>query len=668
MSGAKDPLSNAVGGQAAGNQAQFNQLLQQISTIAKAVTPPATVGYTLLSSKGIPATQASLTAADIAAAAAGNVLVVNENVTQTAAITLTAAEVKFLGGIITTNGHNLQINGVVDAAPTQIFSTGGGGTVLLQQVSTVYPEWWGGVLYAGASGTAAFAAMAATLNAVGGGHVILQVGVYVPGNPTFTAPVYISGQGPSISAGGNGTRVVAVTNGQAFTWTGAVGGIFGGGIADLSVQANNASGGVIVATNMWTWNAKNVHIFDANGGASTTDIGILIKGKSFEALVDNCRLEDVGAIGQVVLDSSSGVFPNGTIIHNCDMAPQNHGCSFYDKGSTGSQVLTTHFEFGGTDGGYHIRCSNADSLGISENFFGNNGSGGAVAQISIEGTSEDTTITNNPTITVISGDGIKIASTALTTKIIGNGFEPSAGGWCINNNGSTGLIASLNSCKVGSGATATGFILQTNSADTGIIIGNEVYGYPAAAPTFVGIQADAGCIGNTIIGNVVQWISSGINLQVNNSSPTTVFLGNNITNNTVNITIAHPLSVTGDGTFTGTGSLVFSASPTLTGTAGFASLTASGSLTYTAASSGPILKQGANGRVGTFVCNGVTPVTVGNTSVAITDAIIISLNTVGGTVGALPVLQTITASTGFTVAGTALDTSTYNYTIIKNSA
>lgn len=91
-------------------------------------------------------------------------------------------------------------------------------------------------------------------------------------------------------------------------------------------------------------------------------------------------------------------------------------------------------------------------------------------------------------------------------------------------------------------------------------------------------------------------------------------------------------------------------------------------LTFTVATSGTILKQGANGRVGTFVCNGVTPVTVNNTAVAITDAITISLNTVGGTVGMVPAIQTITASTGFTVAGTVGDTSTYNYAIVKNAA
>lgn len=63
-----------------------------------------------------------------------------------------------------------------------------------------------------------------------------------------------------------------------------------------------------------------------------------------------------------------------------------------------------------------------------------------------------------------------------------------------------------------------------------------------------------------------------------------------------------------------------------------------------------------------------TPVTVNNTNVAITDTIIISLNTVGGTVGTQRSVKTITAATGFTVACTASDTSTINYAIIKNAA
>jgi hypothetical protein len=70
---------------------------------------------------------------------------------------------------------------------------------------------------------------------------------------------------------------------------------------------------------------------------------------------------------------------------------------------------------------------------------------------------------------------------------------------------------------------------------------------------------------------------------------------------------------------------------------------------------------------GTFTANGASAVTVANANVLTTDAIVISLNTVGGTVGAIPRLDTITAGTGFTVKGTASDTSIYNYAILRNA-
>lgn len=100
----------------------------------------------------------------------------------------------------------------------------------------------------------------------------------------------------------------------------------------------------------------------------------------------------------------------------------------------------------------------------------------------------------------------------------------------------------------------------------------------------------------------------------------------------------------------------------------FGALSLSGSLTFTTINAGIIQKQGTNGKVGTFVANGTNSVTVTNTSIAISDAIIISLNTAGGTVGPTPSLKTITAGTGFTVVGTALDTSTYNYSVISSAA
>ncbi len=65
----------------------------------------------------------------------------------------------------------------------------------------------------------------------------------------------------------------------------------------------------------------------------------------------------------------------------------------------------------------------------------------------------------------------------------------------------------------------------------------------------------------------------------------------------------------------------------------------------------------------TFTLTGATPLTVPNAAITINSLIIISLNTVGGTVGAQPHVKTIGAGT-MDVVGTAADTSVYNYMII----
>ncbi len=67
---------------------------------------------------------------------------------------------------------------------------------------------------------------------------------------------------------------------------------------------------------------------------------------------------------------------------------------------------------------------------------------------------------------------------------------------------------------------------------------------------------------------------------------------------------------------------------------------------------------------GTFTCNGTTNVVVTTAATRAAMIVAISLNTVGGTVGAIPKVTTITAGTSFTVAGTASDTSVYNWAII----
>lgn len=67
---------------------------------------------------------------------------------------------------------------------------------------------------------------------------------------------------------------------------------------------------------------------------------------------------------------------------------------------------------------------------------------------------------------------------------------------------------------------------------------------------------------------------------------------------------------------------------------------------------------------GTVTLNGATPVAVANARVTANSIIIFTLKTAAGTVGAYPAIATITPGTGFTVVGTALDTSTYNIAVL----
>lgn len=100
---------------------------------------------------------------------------------------------------------------------------------------------------------------------------------------------------------------------------------------------------------------------------------------------------------------------------------------------------------------------------------------------------------------------------------------------------------------------------------------------------------------------------------------------------------------------------------TNTGITTTAGVNTSANVTFTAIGAGVTQKIGTNGRAGTVILTGTTAVTVSNTSIATSDVISFSLATVGGTVGGAPNLKTITAATGFTVAGSAGDTSTYNW-------
>lgn len=68
--------------------------------------------------------------------------------------------------------------------------------------------------------------------------------------------------------------------------------------------------------------------------------------------------------------------------------------------------------------------------------------------------------------------------------------------------------------------------------------------------------------------------------------------------------------------------------------------------------------------LGTFTANGAANVTVTEPTITANSSIVVTLKTVGGTVGAIPAVKTITPGTGFAIAGTASDTSVYNYLVI----
>ncbi len=99
----------------------------------------------------------------------------------------------------------------------------------------------------------------------------------------------------------------------------------------------------------------------------------------------------------------------------------------------------------------------------------------------------------------------------------------------------------------------------------------------------------------------------------------------------------------------------------------FTTITSTDNITVKTAAKTLILKQGANGKTGTVTLNGITPVTVSNSSITANSGIFFTLKT-AHTPGAYPAIATITPTTGFTVAGTVGDVSVYNYHIIESAA
>jgi len=70
------------------------------------------------------------------------------------------------------------------------------------------------------------------------------------------------------------------------------------------------------------------------------------------------------------------------------------------------------------------------------------------------------------------------------------------------------------------------------------------------------------------------------------------------------------------------------------------------------------------GRIkGTVTANGTSAVTITDSGIDVNSILVFGLNTVGGTVGAIPNVKTITAGS-CTIKATASDTSVYNFVIL----
>lgn len=132
---------------------------------------------------------------------------------------------------------------------------------------------------------------------------------------------------------------------------------------------------------------------------------------------------------------------------------------------------------------------------------------------------------------------------------------------------------------------------------------------------------------------------------------------------TVATTVAAIQGTTVSGT-TGGGNVVFSISPTMSGTVTL-SHTAAGALTFNSIGGGIKLAEGTNGRLGNDKLVAGT-VTVNNTSVTAKTRIFLSPSTTGGVQGSLS--YTISAATSFTInSSNVADTSNINWLLVEHT-
>jgi hypothetical protein len=162
-------------------------------------------------------------------------------------------------------------------------------------------------------------------------------------------------------------------------------------------------------------------------------------------------------------------------------------------------------------------------------------------------------------------------------------------------------------------------------------------------------------VGGTITGTTTINPASNIALQIEGSSTTPLTILNSaMATNGFNAIVLGKSTATN-----GSASIIFENNATAANV--LLELAIAGGAAVTIGNTGNFTVPAA--RRGTFVATAGGTVTVANTHVAVGSDITITLETVGGTISTAPVINTLTAGTGFTVTCGAADTSTYRYTV-----
>lgn len=205
----------------------------------------------------------------------------------------------------------------------------------------------------------------------------------------------------------------------------------------------------------------------------------------------------------------------------------------------------------------------------------------------------------------------------------------------------TQTVTTAQIASVSGGASTTTLITALNTVGAGTITAAGIFGKITARG---GVQVAAFTDTTDIAANIISLMPAGASTAIGSA-----FVYRYL-NNTV-----FPATITGGTGVTVSGITVVPANSW-----------AEYLITYTAANTLTMVgfEQGYFPHFGTFTNNGVSTVTTADTNVTAGSNIIITLKTVGGTVGAIPHLLTTTPGTGFATVGTASDTSIYNYTIL----